>query len=112
MLKRFLISAMVLSLATVASAQNWVAPSIIGGVIGYEIGKNRQPQIIVQPPPSSPMVYQQQVVSTPVRSCYVDQYIYQSRIDNCWHSFGGDWQHRQACFYQAQQLATVCQVQR
>jgi len=112
MSKRFLFGAVVLSLSAVAQAQSWLAPSIIGGVIGYEIGKNRQPQIMVQPAPSSSMVYQQQVVSAPVRSCYVDQYIYQSRIDNCWHTFGGDWQHRQACFYQAEQLATVCQVQK
>lgn len=28
----------------------WVAPTIIGGVIGYEIARN-QPPVVVQPPP-------------------------------------------------------------
>lgn len=28
----------------------WVAPTIIGGVIGYEIAKNQQPVVVQQPP--------------------------------------------------------------
>lgn len=46
---------------------NWVAPIIIGGVIGYEISRHNQPQpVIVQQP-----VYVQQV---PVPAPYVVQY--------------------------------------
>jgi hypothetical protein len=29
---------------------NWVAPTIIGGVIGYEIARNQPPVIVQQPP--------------------------------------------------------------
>ena len=29
----------------------WVAPTIIGGVIGYEIARNQPPQVVVQPQP-------------------------------------------------------------
>jgi len=29
---------------------NWVAPTIIGGVIGYEIARNQQPVIVQQQP--------------------------------------------------------------
>jgi hypothetical protein len=32
------------------SGGNWVAPLIIGGVIGYEINRANQPVIIQQPP--------------------------------------------------------------
>jgi hypothetical protein len=35
----------------------WVLPSIVGGMIGYEIARNQQPQVIVQQPP---VVIQQQ----------------------------------------------------
>jgi len=46
---------------------NWVAPVLIGGVIGYEISRNNQPQqVIVQQP-----VYVQQV---PAPAPYVVQY--------------------------------------
>lgn len=29
---------------------SWIAPTIIGGVIGYEIARNQQPVIVQQPP--------------------------------------------------------------
>jgi len=29
---------------------NWVAPTIIGGVIGYEIARNQPPVVVQQPP--------------------------------------------------------------
>lgn len=35
----------------------WVAPTIIGGVIGYEIARNQPPQVVVQP---QPVIIQQQ----------------------------------------------------
>jgi hypothetical protein len=38
----------------------WVAPTIIGGVIGYEIARN-QPSVVVQQPP---VVIQQQTAQT------------------------------------------------
>ena len=37
---------------------NWVAPVIVGGVIGYELGRPAQPIIVNQTPP--PVIYQQQ----------------------------------------------------
>ena len=37
----------------------WVAPMVIGGVIGYEINRANQPVIVQQVPP--PVVYQQQI---------------------------------------------------
>jgi hypothetical protein len=45
----------------------WVAPAIIGGVIGYEINRANQPVIVQQPPvviQQPPVVYQQ-----PMQSC-------------------------------------------
>ena len=31
---------------------NWVAPAIIGGVIGYEIAQPRPPVVVIQQPPT------------------------------------------------------------
>ena len=42
---------------------HWVAPLIIGGVVGYEISRNQQPVIIQQTPPTAPPVPQGQVCS-------------------------------------------------
>lgn len=46
---------------------SWVAPAVIGGVIGYEISKNNPPQtvIIQQPPPFviPPTIVTEQVCS-------------------------------------------------
>lgn len=59
---------------------NWVAPVVIGGVIGYEMARPSQPVIVQQAPP--PTVYQQQNCSpwtqiqnpdgtvTTTRTCY------------------------------------------
>ena len=59
---------------------NWVAPVIVGGVIGYEMARPPQPVIVQQAPP--PVVYQQQNCSpwtqiqnpdgtvTTTRTCY------------------------------------------
>ena len=50
---------------------NWVAPAIIGGVIGYELGRPRyyEPPVVVQ----QPVIVQQQPVYTvtPSPSCTV-----------------------------------------
>lgn len=40
------------------SGWGWVAPVIVGGVIGYEMARPPQPVIVQQTPP--PVVYQQQ----------------------------------------------------
>lgn len=48
----------------------WVAPTIIGGVIGYEIARNQQP-VIVQPP----VVVQQYPVSPAT--------VYYGQTQNC-----------------------------
>jgi hypothetical protein len=40
----------------------WVAPTVLGGVIGYEIARNQppvivqQPPVVVQPPPESQQI--------------------------------------------------------
>ena len=34
------------------SSWGWVGPTVIGGVIGYEIAKNQQPIVVQQVPPS------------------------------------------------------------
>ena len=59
---------------------NWVAPAVIGGVIGYEIARPNPPVVVQQMPP--PAVYQQQNCSpwtqiqnpdgttTMTRTCY------------------------------------------
>ena len=51
---------------------NWVAPAIIGGVIGYELNRPRyyEPPVVVQQPP---VIVQQQPVYTvtPQSSCTV-----------------------------------------
>ena len=59
---------------------NWVAPVIVGGVIGYEMGRPAQPIVVNQLPP--PVIYQQQNCSpwtqiqnpdgttTMTRTCY------------------------------------------
>jgi hypothetical protein len=66
-MKKLLLALSLLAIAGSASAQwhhhgghyrgggyysggNWVAPLIIGGVIGYEINRANQPVIIQQPP--------------------------------------------------------------
>jgi hypothetical protein len=43
----------------------WVAPTIIGGVIGYEIAKNQPPVIVQQPP----VVVQQPTVTVQPVNC-------------------------------------------
>ena len=40
----------------------WMAPTIIGGVVGYEIARNQPPVVVQQP---APVVIQQQ----PVQNC-------------------------------------------
>ena len=64
-MKKLLLALSLLAIAGSASAQwhhyggyyrggcygcNWVAPLVIGGVIGYEINRANQPVIIQQPP--------------------------------------------------------------
>ena len=44
---------------------HWVAPALIGGVIGYEIARN-QPPVVVQQPPA---VVQQPTVTTQPVNC-------------------------------------------
>ena len=49
---------------------NWVAPAIIGGVIGYELSRPRyyEPPVVVQ----QPVIVQQPIYSvTPVQNCTV-----------------------------------------
>jgi hypothetical protein len=44
------------------SGGNWVAPLILGGVIGYEINRANQPVVVQQPPvivQSQPVIVQQ-----------------------------------------------------
>jgi len=41
---------------------NWVAPVIVGGVIGYEIAQPRPPVVVTQQPPV--IIQQPQVVQT------------------------------------------------
>ena len=64
-MKKLLLALSLLAIAGSASAQwhhhggyyrggcygcNWVAPLVIGGVIGYEINRANQPVIVQQPP--------------------------------------------------------------
>ena len=41
----------------------WVAPTVIGGVIGYEIARNQQPVVVQTPPPYVVQPVTQQVCS-------------------------------------------------
>jgi hypothetical protein len=105
-----ILSALILSLLAVsASAQhrhfhggygggwgygNWVAPTIIGGVIGYEIARSQQPTVIVngqpggvivngQPvPPNPPIIVQQPpvVVQQPQDVVYLNGIAYHKQI--------------------------------
>jgi hypothetical protein len=66
-MKKILISFIIASASLTATAQNrhygywhhqggpspwiWVAPTIIGGVIGYEVARNQSPIIVQQPAP-------------------------------------------------------------
>jgi hypothetical protein len=57
----------------------WVAPTIIGGVIGYEIARN-QPPVVVQPPP---VIVQRQTVCTEWKEIQQpDGVIYRERTCN------------------------------
>lgn len=77
-MKKILIALVLLAVAGTSSAQwhhhggyyrggyygggNWVAPLIIGGVVGYEINRANQPVIVQQPPvivQQPPVVVQQ-----------------------------------------------------
>jgi hypothetical protein len=44
------------------SGWGWVAPTVIGGVVGYEIARSQQPVIVQQPPV---IVQQPQVMVVP-----------------------------------------------
>lgn len=63
-MKKFLLALALVGIATTASAQhyhhhyhhgyrgNWVAPALIGGVIGYGLTRNYyEPPVVVQQPP-------------------------------------------------------------
>lgn len=43
----------------------WVAPTIIGGVVGYEIAKSQQPTIVQPTVVQPPVVVQTQVMNDP-----------------------------------------------
>ena len=49
---------------------NWMAPVIIGGVIGYEIAQPRPPVVITQQPPV--IIQQPQVVQTQICSPWTE----------------------------------------
>jgi len=56
----------------------WVAPTIIGGVIGYEIARNQNPVIVQQP-----TVIQPQVVAPQPGNCLVNIFNpYLNRYEN------------------------------
>jgi hypothetical protein len=82
-MKKLLLTLLLMT-ATVANAQyphhnhrhggyGWVAPTIIGGVIGYEIARRNQPVIVQQP-----IVVQQTIPQAPIG------YHYENILDaNC-----------------------------
>jgi len=44
----------------------WVLPTIVGGVIGYEIAKSQQPPVVVQ---QQPVIVQQPSTTTQTQTC-------------------------------------------
>ena len=61
-----------------APTWGWVAPTIIGGVIGYEIARNQTPVIIQQP-----QVIQPQVIAPQPGNCLVNIFNpYMNRYEN------------------------------
>lgn len=64
-----------------SGGNNWVAPLIIGGVIGYEISRNSPPPVVYAPPP---VVYSPQPYQLPPAPL---GYHYEHLVDascNCW----------------------------
>lgn len=57
----------------------WVAPVIIGGVVGYEIARNQQPVVVQQPPV---------VVQQAPTVVYIDGIAYSKQ----WMQINGKWQ--------------------
>jgi hypothetical protein len=57
---------------------SWVAPTIIGGVIGYEIARNQQPVIVQQPT----MIVQQPplVIQQSKEVFYIDGIAYRKQV--------------------------------
>ena len=61
-----------------AHTWGWVAPTIIGGVIGYEIARNHTPVIVQQP-----QVIQPQVIAPQPGKCLVNVFNpYMNRYEN------------------------------
>lgn len=49
----------------------WVVPGIIGGVIGYELARPRQPDVVVvQPPYQAPYGYHYETILDANCNCY------------------------------------------
>ena len=56
---------------------NWVAPALIGGIIGYEISRNTSPAVVQQPViVQQPVVVQQQ----PAEVVYIDGVAYKKQV--------------------------------
>jgi hypothetical protein len=91
MLKKVaVISFVALSLSACGHRQHWVAPAVVGGVVGYAIASSN----------SQPVVVQEQVIVQPsTRPDY--------SVCNQW-----SWQEREACFRGAENRARQEQARR
>ncbi len=73
MLKKIALIAVVASLSACAHGPHWVAPAVVGGVIGYSISQHSQPRVYVE----------QQIIHPVNPSRYAQCEIYLRRYSNC-----------------------------
>ena len=94
MLKKIALIAVVASLSACANGPHWVAPAVVGGVIGYGMATHNHQPVYVQP------------------ACYMDPNQYNMRINMCDTQFRSNphynIRHRDVCYQQAKQQAMYC----
>lgn len=103
MLKRLAVLISATLITATASAQGWVAPAVIGGIVGYGVGRSQpvQPQVIYQQP--TPFLTYQQSGYDYV----IDGNILQQKQALCYQSYPYDPMRQAYCLRDAEQHSRV-----
>lgn len=103
MLKKFAVLISTLAVVGTASAQHWIAPAVVGGVLGYGIARSQQPPAVTYYPAPTPFITNQQSAYDYV----IDGNVLQAKQGMCYQSYPYDPMRREYCLRDAEQHSRV-----